>query len=131
MFHKVSPNICKNPFLNCPIFFHRETSFSKGIGNIPGKEDPDTYSEPSRTSLAFRSQLLSQNKIKCSTGFWIGLWDIYFFMNKGLQIVKLLSANPTIWSNTIKQFVNGLFECVWPYCRVGAYMVNDKVIQLT
>ena len=30
-----------------------------------------------------------------------------------------LSANPTKWSNTLKQFVD--LECVWPFCGVGAF----------
>ena len=31
----------------------------------------------------------------------------------------------TKWSNTIKKFVDKLFKCVWPFCRVGAYMVKS------
>ena len=31
--------------------------------------------------------------------------------------VSLLSANPTKWSNTLKQFV-------WPFCEIGASRVN-------
>ena len=29
--------------------------------------------------------------------------------------VNLLIANPTNWSNTLKQFVGKLLECVWPF----------------
>ena len=32
--------------------------------------------------------------------------------------VNPLSANPTKWSNTLKQF-DELFECVWPFCVIG------------
>ena len=38
--------------------------------------------------------------------------------------INPLSANPTNWSNTLKQFVkqnaDELFDCVWPFCEVGA-----------
>ena len=30
-----------------------------------------------------------------------------------------LSANPTKKSNTLKQFADELFECVWPFCGIG------------
>ena len=37
--------------------------------------------------------------------------------------VNPLSANPTKWSNTLKQFVgqfaDELFVCVWPFCEIG------------
>ena len=38
-----------------------------------------------------------------------------------------LSANPTEWSNTLKQFVgiaDELFKCVWPFCGIGALRVK-------
>ena len=39
-----------------------------------------------------------------------------------------LSTNPTKWSNTFKQFVDKLltncFECVWPFCEIGAERVK-------
>ena len=47
--------------------------------------------------------------------------------------INPLSANPTKWSNTLKQFVDELFECVRPFCGVGAQRVNsirDKFDQL-
>ena len=31
-----------------------------------------------------------------------------------------LGANPTKWSNTLKQFVGNLLGCVWPFCEIGA-----------
>ena len=31
-----------------------------------------------------------------------------------------LSTNPRKWSDTLKQFVDELLECVWPFCEVGA-----------
>ena len=31
-----------------------------------------------------------------------------------------LSANFTKWSNTVKQFAGELFECVCPFCGIGA-----------
>ena len=30
-----------------------------------------------------------------------------------------LKANPTKWSNILKQFVGKLFGCVWSFCRFG------------
>ena len=30
-----------------------------------------------------------------------------------------LSAISTEWSNTLKQFADELFECIWPFCGVG------------
>ena len=57
LFRDISPNICKNSFLNSTKFFPRKTSFSKNILNIPGKEDLETYSEPSRTSSFLQKYL--------------------------------------------------------------------------
>ena len=40
-----------------------------------------------------------------------------------LPDLKPLSANPTKWSNTLKQFAGfcrELFECVRPFCEVSA-----------
>ena len=36
-------------------------------------------------------------------------------------VINPLSANPTKWSNTYRQFAfaDELFECVWPFCGVG------------
>ena len=39
--------------------------------------------------------------------------------------INPLSANPTKWSNTLKQFVDELFECVRLFCGVGAQRVNS------
>ena len=37
------------------------------------------------------------------------------------QDINLLCANPTKWPNTIRrQITEELFECVWPFCGVGA-----------
>ena len=38
-----------------------------------------------------------------------------------LTCIKPLSANPTKWSDTLKQFVGNsrLFKCIWPFCGVG------------
>ena len=33
--------------------------------------------------------------------------------------LKPLRANPTKWSNTLKQFAEALFECVWLFCEIG------------
>ena len=43
-------------------------------------------------------------------------------INIGKKQVKPLSANPTKWSNTLKSsaLADELFECVWPFCGVGA-----------
>ena len=38
--------------------------------------------------------------------------------------VNPLSANPPKWSNTLKQFV-GKFECVCPFCGIGAQRVKN------
>ena len=46
-------------------------------------------------------------------------WQALPIWNKDLNP---LSANPTKWSNTLKQFVGNtrrIFECVWPFCEVG------------
>ena len=40
-----------------------------------------------------------------------------------------LSANPTKWSNTLKQLTakaDELFECVWPFYGVGAWKLNQN-----
>ena len=50
MFRNVSSNICENSFFNSPNFFPPETFFPKSMLNIPGKEDVEAYSKPSRTS---------------------------------------------------------------------------------
>ena len=46
-----------------------------------------------------------------------------------------LSANPTKWSNTLKQFVgeiaDELFECVWPFYEIGAKRIMLKKINTT
>ena len=34
--------------------------------------------------------------------------------------VNSLSANLTKWSDTLKQFADELFVCVYPFCSVGA-----------
>ena len=34
------------------------------------------------------------------------------------DILTLLTANPTKWANTLKQFTEELFDCVWPFCGV-------------
>ena len=39
-----------------------------------------------------------------------------------------LSANPTKWSNTLKQFADKLFECVWPFCKIGAQRVKECLL---
>ena len=42
---------------------------------------------------------------------------------------SLLSANPTKWPNTqtIRRLTaDELFECVWPFCGVGAWRVNTE-----
>ena len=40
-----------------------------------------------------------------------------------IPLINSLSTNPTKWSETLKPFVtvaDELFECVWPFCGVGA-----------
>ena len=47
LFSKVSPNICKNLFLNLPNFFPvKHPSWNE----VPRKKDAEMYSEPSPTS---------------------------------------------------------------------------------
>ena len=74
-------------------------------------------------------------------GFWTFLAtldELFYFKNDGAKLrfvwyyqqaktstitINPLSANPTKRSNTLKQlsaFPDELFECVWPYCGVGA-----------
>ena len=41
----------------------------------------------------------------------------------GLKLINPLSANPTKWPNTQtirRQIADELFECVWPFCGIGA-----------
>ena len=33
--------------------------------------------------------------------------------------INPLSANPTKWPNTLKQFADKLFECVWSFCEIS------------
>ena len=59
------------------------------------------------------------------------MYDIYFVLqiivsNSNLPITSL-SANFTKWSNILKQFVDELFECVWPFRGVGAWRVNTWI----
>ena len=42
--------LCSDCILNSPNFFPRETFFPETIINLPGKEDVEMYSKPSRTS---------------------------------------------------------------------------------
>ena len=87
--------------------------------------------------LLVKLQALSCNFTKSNTPPWV-LWSFINFTNdikscKASHIcititrgdLDLLSANHTKWSNTIKQFVDKLFECVWQFCGVGAYMVKS------
>ena len=39
------------------------------------------------------------------------------FVMSRIKIISF-SANPTKWSNILKQFVDELFEYVWPFCGV-------------
>ena len=60
---------------------------------------------------------------KSSVCKWYSLISRLWEWAKALNDFKLnlLSANPTKWSNTLKQFVGvcrQLFECVWPFCGV-------------
>ena len=45
---------------------------------------------------------------------------LLFFTSSECCVINPLSANPTKWSNTLKQFTDELFECVWPLCEIGA-----------
>ena len=53
---------------------------------------------------------------------------------KGVRYMKELnplSANPTKWSNTLKQFIGDLpTKCVWPFCEIGAKRVNKFISSL-
>ena len=39
-----------------------------------------------------------------------------------------LNANFTKWSNTLKQFVEELFECTWPFCEISAERVKVSIL---
>ena len=57
-------------------------------------------------------------------------FPIYFTLLKA-QMVNSLSANPTKWSNTLKQFVaktDELFECVRPFCRVRSSKAQNGIL---
>ena len=45
-------------------------------------------------------------------------------------MINTLSAKPTKWSNTLKQFADELFECVRPFCEIGTYRVKRTKINL-
>ena len=52
--------------------------------------------------------------------FW--LWIKNYYGSKSIKPGNPLSFNPTKWSNTL---IVELFQCVWPFCGVGAYSVNN------
>ena len=35
-------------------------------------------------------------------------------------LLNPVSGNPTKWSNTLKQIADELFDCVRPFCEIGA-----------
>ena len=41
--------------------------------------------------------------------------------------INPLNANSTNWLNTFKQFVDELFEYVWPFCRAGTESVKTEL----
>ena len=46
----------------------------------------------------------------------------WLYLNKlcvSALFINPLSANPTTWSNTLKQIADELFECLWPFCEIG------------
>ena len=50
LFSKISSNICKNSFLNSPIFFPHETPFPKSMYKVFKKKGAEAYSELSQTT---------------------------------------------------------------------------------
>ena len=59
----------------------------------------------------------------CNFGSKLSLYRIINKHRVFSGFYNTLSANPTKWSNKLKQlsiFVDELFECVWPFCEVGA-----------
>ena len=57
-----------------------------------------------------------------SIGKKIYKWLVNDFENNIITLSPL-SGNPTKWSNTQtirRQIVDELFECVWPFCGIGA-----------
>ena len=46
------------------------------------------------------------------------------------QLLNPLNANFTKWSNTLKQIADEFFECVWPFCGIGAERVKIFVVTL-
>ena len=56
--------------------------------------------------------------------FLVASWKSWSLPSIIPEKLNPLSANPTKWSNTLKQFVGNLtancFECVRPFCDIGA-----------
>ena len=69
------------------------------------------------------------NLVYSMTKFWLK-WSMINFINFSTENhllslffwirINPVSANFTKWSNLLKQFVDELFECAWPFCEIGA-----------
>ena len=71
-----------------------------------------------RTSHLFLKFLLLALNKKISAGHVGFIWRLKDFENKYLY----LSFNPL----TLCQFADELFECVWPFCEIGASRVKSQ-----
>ena len=58
-------------------------------------------------------KIVNDNSIE---SFIVDIWLSRKYISVGVIFINPLSANPTKWSNTLKQ----LFERVWPFCRLVA-----------
>ena len=72
---------------------------------------------------------VGKNSWKIVSVYFVTSNECSFLWNKSFpEIFNPLIPKPTKWSNTLKQFVGNrseeLFECVWPFCGVGAYRVR-------
>ena len=121
------------PFLNISKF--PKIPILKLFGNYRGNSCTMFLCQIAGTALLVVScnfsEMLQKSKILC-----LRLWSQcdqfqklfqckHYSFSRGHRLstcLSLLSANPTKWSNTFKQFVGNsdqLFECVWPFCGVG------------
>ena len=57
--------------------------------------------------------------IRCDFKGYLRQKNVNFWKCSLSVIINPLRANITKWSNTLKQFVGKLLECVWPFCGIG------------
>ena len=78
-------------------------------------------------NIAYRQGVLVK-RFRESDKFMEKMKDIE--VSRSTLYFNLSSASPTKWSNTLKQFVGKLFECVWSCCGIGASSVDTKLVKI-